>query len=59
MKFDFKATNREFKREFIKYRRQYSIAVQRLNNDVLLRKGLKEKAQKDIDRRLEQDRKGT
>lgn len=58
MKFDFKATNREFERQFIKHRRQYLGAVQRIKNDVLLRQGLKVKAQKDVDRRFEEDQKG-
>jgi hypothetical protein len=55
MKFDFKAGNREFKREFIKQRRQYLKAVQRLRNDILLRKGLEVTAQRDLDKRLAQD----
>jgi hypothetical protein len=58
MKFDFKATNRDFQRQFIKHRRQYLRAVQRLKNDVLLRKGLELAAQKDIDRRIAEDQKG-
>ncbi len=58
MKFDFKATNREFKREFIKYRRQYANAVQSLKNDVMLRRGLEVVSQKELDRKLDQDQKG-
>jgi hypothetical protein len=59
MKFDFKATNREFKREFIKYRRQYSLVFQRLKNDILLRKGLEITTQTDLNIRLERDEKGS
>ena len=58
MKFDFKATNQVFERQFIKLRRRYSLAVQRLRNDILLRDGLAIKAQREVNQRLKIDEKG-
>jgi hypothetical protein len=55
MRFDFKATNRDFQRQFIKHRRQYLEAVQLLKNDVLLRKGIELKSQKALNQRLKED----
>jgi hypothetical protein len=47
-----------FQRQFVKHRRQYLSAVQSLKNDVLLRQGLKNRAQSDVDQKIKKDEKG-